>query len=252
LAAQSTYKVGAGADGISLYLGPTEDYGVWNNTWEWVQLYIPASVVATFKTAGNTLKLAIRPGIGNGGAFIDIGGYAMAAVGNSAYSVATAQMWDQQMNGGVRLTQNGSVYAHPYSAVSPSTTYNPAYTWPTNLVAPGMRIPLTGVDRDVYLSLIAPSNLEYLENRGLGLSLIHSSGNVYLDRGKVTQKGPLAQLLIDGPRSHSVALGWLIPASMLAAKAVTPVNSAVQYLEIGFTNFDTSTAYVSGAVVTNA
>jgi hypothetical protein len=252
LASQSAYKVGASGDGISLYLGPTEDYGVWNNTWEWVQFYIPESVIATFKTAGNTIKLALRPGIGNGGAYLDIGGYAMAAVGNSAYTVATAQMWDQQMNGGSRLTQSGNVYGHPYSAVQPSTSYNPPYTWPANLTAPGMRIPLTGVDRDVYLSLIAPSNLEYLEQRGIALTLIHSSGNVYLDRGKVTQKGPLAQLLIDGPRSHSVALGWLIPASVLAAKAVTPTNSAVPYLEIGFTNFDTGTAYVSGAVVTTA
>lgn len=249
LTAQSTFKVGDAGDGVSLYLGPNESYGLMNGTWEWVQWLIPEPVIASHRTATGMLKLAIRPGAGASNGYVDIAGYAVSAAGSSLYQVTTGQMWDAQMNGGARLTRQGALYGQPWSAVT--ATSNPASParWPANLAAPGLRVPLTGVDRDVHLTMFAPSNLEYHEHRSIEVSLIHPSGTVSLDRGGVSKVGPLAAQLAYGPRSHLLPLGFVIPAATLQAKAVTPANSAIPYLEIGLTSWDTGVNYLSGALV---
>ena len=78
-------RFGNSVYGISLSLGPNEESGIWNTEWEWVQFLIPKDTVATYKTATNTIKLAVLSGLGHGNnGTIEVSGISMSAVGNAS------------------------------------------------------------------------------------------------------------------------------------------------------------------------
>lgn len=239
----------AGDVGSTFGLGPTEENATWNRGWEWVQWLIPKALVDANKTATNTLKLAIAAATGTASGFCDIGGYAMSVVGNSSYVLTPPQVLDGQSNGGTaKLTISGTTTGNPYIAIMATSGTLALNSWPNPITTGGgFRVSIPDITKDIYLSVISFGNLYNYEVRSVQFGISHSTGNVPLGRPRPTQSGPLARATTEATGLAGMGThGYLLPASLIAAKAITPVNSGVSYLEMYLENTDSGAAYIWG------
>jgi hypothetical protein len=220
----ATCRWTTGDTGTAFSLGPDESNGAINREYEWVHWPIPASVIAARKTATNTIKLAIRKGIGAGnGNNVDIAGYAMASVGNSQFVATPVFVSDNQANGGIQLPYNATVTGNPYAILGPSAAGNITAIPANTVTGEGVRISIPDITKDCYLSLFCHGNLYTYTNKQIQLVITSVTGPILLGRPRPTQSGPLAQRLANESGLGAMTVnGWLIPASVLAAKAVKP------------------------------
>lgn len=208
----------------TIQLSPLEEYGSDGDNWEWLGFEIPPDLVATYKTATNTLKLALRPGVNNGeGNQWYMAGWAVASNGIGV-TVNNCFSHDNILNGGTQLVYGGAQDGMSYWSVGAGATIN------------GIRVALPRIDKDVYLSVVALANPG---NRmaWVDVTIAHASGNIALGRPKPHIKAPLADSALSDVSNISLSpSGWLIPQATLAAKAVQPTNSGVYYLELNLQN----------------
>jgi hypothetical protein len=233
--------------GTAFSLGPDESNGEWNREYEWMSFLIPAAVVAARKTATNTIKLAIRKGIGAGNlSSIEISGYAMAAVGNSQFVSTPVFVHDNQQNGGIQWGYAGVTTGNPYSTLAASV--GPMTQIPPNIVTgEGIRVSIPDITKDCYLSLLSHGNGYTYYGKSVQLTIASTTGPVLIGRPRPGQIGRLAELLCGQSGLGAMsANGWLIPASILAAKAIKPVGSAVYYLDVQVSNLSDLAAYGAG------
>lgn len=236
LAAKAVSSTGAGIKN-TVQLSPREEYGCESDYFEWLGFEIPSALVASNKTATNTIKLAFRPGVSNGGnTNIYIGGWAVAA-NNIGYSFSSGFVFDDIVNGGTQIVFGGTQDNMTYCSISANTTVN------------GVRVALPDTNKNIYLSLISLGNPG---NRAqwLDTTIAHISGNVALGRPRPHLKSPLADnALRDISNNGLPVAGWIIPAATLAAKSVTPTNSGVSYLDLNFINRSSGNiAYITGII----
>lgn len=237
-----TTRITASDQGTAFGLGPDESNAAWNREYEWVNWLIPAAVVAARKTGTNTIKLAIKPAIGNGnGINIDISGYAMAAVGNSQFASTPVFALDNQINGGIQAPYGGVTTGNPYGILN-AIAKIPA------VPGGGLRIAIPDITKDTWVSLISHGNGYGSWARNVELTLVSTAtGNTTIGRPRPHQVGPLlAAICAQSGLGTMNANGWLIPANVLAAKAVKPVGSAVWYLEVAIANVSDLAAYMAG------
>jgi hypothetical protein len=235
-------RITASDQGTAFGLGPDESNAAWNREYEWVSWLIPATAVAARKTGTNTIKLAIKPAIGNGnGINIDISGYAMAAVGNSQYASTPVFALDNQINGGIQAPYGGVTTGNPYGILN-AIAKIPA------VPGGGLRIAIPDITKDTWVSLISHGNGYGSWARNVELTLVSTAtGNTTIGRTRPHQVGPLlAAICAQSGLGTMNANGWLIPANVLAAKAVKPAGSAVWYLEVAIANVSDLAAYMAG------
>ena len=250
----SNARVGGNVQGVELSLGPNEEGGIWNSNWSWVEFLVPAALVAAYKTAGNTLKFAIYGGIANGnGQYLDISGYFTSPAGATLYAATPFYVMGSQENGGIQVPLSNTANSNPYGVIAQTPNTPAAFvSTPASTSAaqtPGIRVSIPDTTRDIFLSMICPGTTMGYEGRSLQMRILSASGLVSMGRPKPTQIGPLANSLVQQTGAGAIcASGWLIPAAVLAAKAITPANSGVSYLDIMLTNVDVNAAYITGFV----
>jgi hypothetical protein len=221
----------------TIQLSPKEEFGSDSSYFEWVAWTIPLALVTAYKTAANTLKLAFRPGIGNQeGNRLYLGGWGVASnvVG---YEISNYNSFDTTPNFGARLAYGGEWDGMGFWSIAANTTVTP------------VRVALPGTDKAVYLTLVGrgeggPSF------QWLNATILHVSGAVDLDRPRPHLVAPLAEYGVGNTGNGGLTYGgWLIPAATLAAKAVQPSNSGVQYLELALQNMNHNDAVYGTAFV---
>jgi hypothetical protein len=210
-----------------IQLSPKEESGSDGNVFEWFGFEIPKAIVVANITGTGTLKLAIRPAPLNGnGNISQIAGWAVAQ-SSILYTVSNCFSFDNQLNGGGQLLYTG-LATNAYWTIGANATVN------------AVRVPIPDVTKDCYLTLVAPTNTGGSRAQYADTTIAHPSGNVRLFRPKPHVKAPIADASQGDSDYGLYAAGWIIPAATLAAKAVTPANSAVSYLELNIRNTNQS------------
>jgi hypothetical protein len=112
-----------------------------------------------------------------------------------------------------------------------------------------LRVPITDVTKDIYLTVI--DLFRTVDGMSCGLqycdfSLTHTSGNVDLGQPRHDIVAPSSLIVKQGHRG----LGWIIPAATVAAKVTTPSGSAIPYLSLKCFNPTESTqnAHFTGII----
>jgi hypothetical protein len=216
---------------------------------EWLSWQIPASSIATYKTATNTIKLAFRTGVSNGAGVTGyISGFAMAkSQYNYTYTPYLNLHWT--INETVRNTANGGNVPTGWGLQGGMYTgYTPVNT---NRV---YRIPITDTSKDIYLNvmgLFRPSDnsdgLDYCLHMN-EFSIINPGGNVVLGRPNLDIIAPSSTIV----KQQYRPMGWIIPAATLASKAQTITNSSVKYLYIKMDNqWTTVNSHFAGFITEN-
>jgi alpha-tubulin suppressor-like RCC1 family protein len=215
--------VTSGTPGLqsTLNLGPDNGESYENSNLQWLNYVIPREIITAYATASNTIRLALRPAASNGeAALFYMAGYAVTA---NPFDVAisdAANHFVDSNGAGVRSAALGDWNGGWLAQLA------------ANATLATVRLPLSTTTKDLYLGIIQNANNE----GGFGLTewtIRHPSGNVVLGRPRVHIKPPYGNEKFN---YFFVQRGFVIPAAVLAAKAVTPVNSAVSYLEIQITN----------------
>lgn len=210
----------------TIQLSPKEEFGSDTSYHEWLGFEIPVTLVNSYKTATNTLRLAFRPAIGNQeGNRLYLAGWGMAS-NNVGVTVNNCYAYDSQFNLGSRLAYAGEWDGMGFWSLGGNTTVT------------GVRVALPRTDKDLYLTIVGrgeggPSF------QWLNATIAHASGNVDLGRPRPHIVAPLANDAVRNTGNGGLTSGgWLIPAATLAAKTVTPANSGVSYLELTLRNIN--------------
>jgi hypothetical protein len=203
-------------------------------------------LIDTYKTPTNTIKLAIKCGLGNadfGNTNINISGFGMSVVGNTSYVNTSAFTMDNQVNAGAQIpwggqTGNATYLVIPAGGATPTPQNN-------------IRIGIPGIDKDVFMTVVSPCDLQGYEMRGVRFTILSGgTGNLPLGSPKPTQVSPLARACNSDSGSVGRGMGgFIISANVLAAKAVRPVNSGVWYLDFRIENYETAIQYLNSILV---
>ena len=213
----------------------------------WLAYNLPNSIINTYKTSTNTIKLAVRPSGDNGEANnFSITGYAMC---ESNYSFLHLPMMVFENTANVstfRTTGSGGNYPLWQSDYA---GYSQSYV-PLNQNRI-FDIPILDTSKDIYLTFLGLiKNATDGEPVGLTKStidIVHSSGDVNLGRPRLDIFAPSTTII----EFSWQPVGYIIPASMLAAKATdNHVNSAIKYLKIRVNVPNISDNANIGAVIT--
>ncbi|UJS26268.1 hypothetical protein [Thiothrix winogradskyi] len=196
---------------------------------QWVGWELPLSVITAYKTASDTIKLAIRPSGDNASnTSIFVCGYAML---ESAHSMIHMPMmaYENTVNiPGNRVAASGGnqpvwwVVSAGYGAVYIPPDQNRIFD-----------IPLPDTSKDIYLNALGLWR-DGTDTDGYGepqtwFTIIHASGDVALGRPRPDIVAPIARQQRWGWKP----MGFVIPAAVLQAKA-TQLNAidAIPYLRV--------------------
>ncbi|MFN3785231.1 MAG: hypothetical protein ACK4RS_00190 [Thiothrix sp.] len=210
-----------------LNIAPDNGHPQISSYYEFSSWAIPKAVVDSYKTASNTLRLAIVPFDNNPeGNLFYIGGWGMAS---NPYGLITQPVivthWQMEGTQPNALTWHGEIN-------NIATAYVPASA------VRRVRVPVLSVDKDVIFTVIGNSSTTVDSFFG-DFALVHTSGNVQLGRLPVTGETPYGT----ATRSNlQIRKGFRIPASLLATKTTKPVNSGLWYLDFDIRNLSHSWA----------
>lgn len=229
LYAQTLDVLDTNANAQTWFRAPQNTYGTMDAYRAWMTFLIPQALVDANKTASNTIKLALRPGLNNGGAnLIQFTGFAMAeAVHQFSYTPYLSIHW--LTNETVQVSGNGG---------------NQPTFWQDNAGIAGgyvpnnqnrtIRIPMPDTTKDIYLTIMGiyrpTDNSDGPEHamKHSYFTIKHTSGDVALGRPRLDIYAPGSTIVEQGYRP----MGWIVPATTLAAKVSTPAGSAIPYLSI--------------------
>ncbi len=213
----------------------------------WLAYNLPNSIINTYKTSTDTIKLAIRPSADNGETnTFRITGYAMC---ESNYSLLHLPMMVFENTANVstfRTTGSGGNYPLWQSNYA---GYSQSYV-PLNQNRI-FDIPILDTSKDIYFTLLGLVKND-TDGEPIGLTkstidIIHSSGNVNLGRPRLDIFAPSTTIIEWGWQP----VGYIIPATTLAAKATdNHVNSAIKYLKIRVNVPNISDNANIGAIIT--
>jgi hypothetical protein len=222
---------------------PLGEGGSSSSYYQWLGFPIPKSALVGRLTPTNQVKLAIRPGMFNGeNGLLYVSGYGISA-SPIGLSLTSPYALDNRVNGGGFLSVAGMLDGIGYIAIAANATV------PTPANGGFINIPLTGTDRDIWLTFIGHGNANGNPSQWISVTLKHTSGDIVLGRPRPNLQSPYAvQYISDIGNGHPMS-GFVIPAATLAAKAVTPANSAIPYLQLQLRNTNgNDVAYFSGIV----
>lgn len=212
----------------------------------WMHWAVPASVVATYKTSSNMIRFALRPAVDNGeNTAFNITDYAVAEL-NHGHVVLGSMNFGNTVNsvGARSVTTGGNMLTWYANTNGLSSSYVPAGR--TRV----LEIPIVSTTKDLYVTML--SNMDTDKPEGWGLSkthwiLKHTSGDVVLGTPRLDITAPSARRIY----SHHRAMGVVIPATVIAAKATTQhTNSVQQYLMIEVVCPSTGfNAHITGVLV---
>ena len=217
-----------------LNIAPDNGHPQISSYYEFSSYNIPAALVTAYKTAGNTIKLALRPcNVNNGGGTDEwyIGGWGMTS---NPYGLITqpAILSHWQVDGALSpaLTWHGDLENIGFASV--------------NANAQGrIRVPVLDVTHDTVITILGRDE-RYTDSYFGDYSIIHTSGNVQLGRLPVTGQTPYGNAMRN---NFLMQKGFVIPASTLAAKTTVPVNGGVPFLELNVKNLSYNwTYYIAG------
>lgn len=218
-----------GADRFSVSRAPDNASGYQDGFRLWVGWEIPKSLIDTYKTATNTIKLAIRPGADNGeGNIFYICGYAAV---ESKYAVVHLPALVFENTANIAANRNATTGGNQLTWWGDYAGCGQCYV--PNAQNRVLDIPLTDTSKDIYLTTSGLQR-DGTDSSGHGISeadfsIVHASGDVALGRPRLDIQAPCTGICDWGHRP----MGFLIPAAVLAAKATAlHANSAVQYLRV--------------------
>ncbi|OQX10491.1 MAG: hypothetical protein BWK73_20095 [Thiothrix lacustris] len=220
------------SDRFSVSRAPDNASAYHNGFRLWVGWEIPKSLIDTYKTGTNTIKLAIRPGADNGETnTFYINGYAMV---ESKYAVVHMPALVFENTANIAVNRNATTGGNQLAWWQDYAGYGQCYvTAGQNRI---LDIPVTDTSKDIYLTVDGLQR-DGTDSSGHGISeadfsIVHTSGDVALGRPRLDIKAPITGVCDWGHRP----MGFLIPAATLAAKATNlHANSAVQYLRVRIT-----------------
>ena len=202
-------------------IAPDNGHPQISSYYEFSSFAIPKALIAAYKTASNTIKLALHTNTDSSETDLwYIGGWGMTS---NPYGLVTQPIivnhWQMDGVKASNVDWQGDIAGCAACSVPTNGTKR-------------VRIPVLDAAKDLVITVIGRSS-EFPDSFFGDYTLVHASGNVQLGRLPVTGETPYGTATNNNLQSRK---GFSIPASTLAAKTITPLNSGVSYIEIDIKN----------------
>ena len=218
-------------------IGPDNGHTLVSQGYEFSGWPIPKSLVDSYITSTNTIKLAIRAATNNqDGTILYLGGYAMTTNPYGVSQITVVNMiWDLDWDNPSNPSFFGTMSSLDICFVPENSTRK-------------VRIPIIDNTHDIIVTMIGGATS--LPGNGLQWTISHTSGNIEFGRPSVSNISPYMSYMCtkNNTTYHSIS----IDAATLAAKTIIPTNSGLPYLELDLINIFRGTnwrAYFAGFFV---
>ena len=225
-------------------IGPRGQVSGLNENWQWYNWNLPKFIIDTYKTSGNKIKLAIRPGFSHPETnIVYIGGFGTSTDPYMIGAVDFAGGLERLCNNSPTLTSTGFNYGGNYQ----QRYYSEISANETNSVL----VPIPDETRTYYLGIMGLAGDNHGQNytQQLSWSLIGPSSTGILGQIKNIVP-PIAEGTINNSFGYNV-MGWVITPSFYTQYLQNPSNtSAFRYLKLqAYNQINGQNQFLSGIVL---